>query len=703
MKPLLLELGCEELPPSVIPEATIELATRMLKVLDNEGIPHGGTRYFCTPRRLAIRVDDVATERPPREVEIIGPPRHAAFDAFGQPTSAAIGFAKTHNRNPADLLIRQTEKGEYVYLRLEKPPIRTAEILRKVLPQQLHLQFARPMRWQEEGTYFARPIRWLLCLLGEEVVPIEFAGLIANNLTFGHRNCVSSRCVIHTPDEYETVLAEHLVIASPQSRRRTLIAALNVTAEQVGGKLYHDPSLVEETVNTVEWPVPVLGQFDNSYLQLPPAVLVTTLRRHQRCFAVVSTGGRLIPFFIAVSNTPNCNRRQVKVWYEKAVDSRLRDAQFFVEADLNLGLEPLLEQEKRVIWLEGMGTLFDKTQRIRQLCSYLAQQVPAVDVQVLDRAALLCKADLLTQVVREKEFASLQGEMGGFYAKMLGEPAEVSTAISMQYWPEHFTAGIEKPKTASDLAPEARLLAIADKTDNIVGSFLAGFVPSGSEDPLGLRRQGIDILRLIQSGNMFLNVEALANFASGLFPRSDHVVMLRILDFFRERVLAFLAEANIEHDIVEAVTSVHWQTPTAALACARALNQFRTRPEFERLIIGQKRVANILKGMQDTGLPEEHLLTEPAEVALWQQALRIRPEVDRLVDACAYSATFDLLLELRPAIDKLFDEVLVMSDDLRTRENRLRLLQYVRAIFMKVADLSRIVIQNTPTKPRTCN
>lgn len=693
MKPLLLEIGCEELPPAAAPAAATELATRVVRLLDAEKIPHGRAQLFYTPRRLAVRVNDVSPERPSREIEVLGPPKQVAFDASGHPTKAAIGFARIYGRSPADLGIRETGKGEYVFLRTTVPAVSTAKVLKESLSGQLHLQFAKSMRWQEDGTRFARPVRWLLCLLGEEIIPLEFAGLVAGNLTFGHRNWSSEPSPVRTPDEYETVLGELRVIVSPDVRRNTLIEGLAAAALKAGGKPYPDPELVEETVNIVEWPVPILGRFDNNYLKLPRAVLVTALRRHQHCFAVVSAENQLTPFFIAVANTPGCDHQQVRMWHEKAVDSRLRDAQFFVETDLSIGLEPLVNEEKKVIWLEGMGTLFDKTQRLRELCRHLARLVPAANAQILDRAALLCKADLLSQVVREKEFTSLQGEMGGFYARMLGEVEGVATAIALHYWPAYFAASEDLHLTAATLSPEARLLAIADKLDNIVGSFLTGILPTGSEDPLGLRRQALELLTLIQSGNLSLNIEALASFASTLFPAADKSAFTHILDFFRERLSTFLADANIRYDIADAVLAVHWQTPTAALACAEALTQFRMRPEFERLIIGQKRVANILKGMQPAGSPEERLFRESAETALWLQARQIQPEVDRLVAAHSYSATFDLLLGLRPAIDRFFDDVLVMTDDPVIRENRLRLLQYIRSLFLKVADLSQIVIE----------
>lgn len=702
MKPFLLEIGCEELPPAVIPAAATELAARVVALLDREGIPHGSTELFYTPRRLAVRIADVAPERPSREISVLGPPKRAAFDTSGQPTNAAIGFARSHGRTPDDLGICHTDRGEYVFLRTAVPAVSTEELLKKDLPGQLLLQFAKPMRWQEDGLRFARPVRWLLCMFGEDVIPLEFAGLIAGNITFGHRSCGSQSCTVRTPREYEIVLNEHLVIASTDARRDALVDGLTVAALKAGGKPYPDTGLMEETLNIVEWPVPILGRFDDNYLQLPRAVLVTALRRHQRCFAVVSPEGQLTPFFVAIANTPGCNHDQVRMWYEKAVDSRLRDARFFIEADLNLGLEPLVDEEKKVVWLEGMGTLFDKTQRLRQLCSHLAQQTPAVDTRILDRAALLCKTDLLTQVVREKEFATLQGEMGGIYARMLGEPEGVSTAIALHYWPEYFATGDDDRITASSLPPAARLLAIADKLDNIVGSFLAGAQPTGSEDPLGLRRQAVELLTLVQTGSLSVDIEALAGFASSLFHAGDQLAVSRILDFFRERMSAFLADADIRHDIAKAVLAVHWQSPAVALACARALTRFRAQPEFERLIVSQKRVANILRGTQPMGSPDEQLFTEPAETALWSHASQIQPEVDRLVAEGDYATTFVLLLSLQPTIDRFFDEVLVMTDDPLLKDNRLGLLQYVRSLFTKVADLSQITVETTPATPSIC-
>ncbi|MBM3315599.1 glycine--tRNA ligase subunit beta, partial [candidate division WOR-3 bacterium] len=394
-------------------------------------------------------------------------------------------------------------------------------------------------------------------------------------------------------------------------------------------------------------------------------------------------------YFVAVTNTPGCDHARVRAWYEKAVDSRLKDARFFVEADLKLGLEPLVEEEKRVTWVEGMGTLFDKTGRLRRLCAYLASVVPGVAAKALDRAAQLCKADLLTQVIREKEFTSLQGIMGGIYASRLGEDAEVSLAVTDHYLPR-FT-GDRLPGTIP-----ASLLSIADKTDNIAAAFASGAVPTGSEDPFALRRQATAILSVILELKLPVDVSELLTAAAGLFAGAAPGALP---DFFRERMAALLSEKSIRYDVAGAVLATNWHTPAEALTRAQALTQLRSRAEFEKLVIGQKRVANILKGLTVEGLPEDALFSEPTEKLLWTEARKAEPDLDRALATADYAGALGLLLGLRPTIDRLFDDVLVMDKDAKVRDNRLRLVLYVRSLFLKVADLSQIVLEGESGEP----
>ncbi len=660
---------------------------RVLLLLEENGLRWETSEMFFTPRRLAVRISGVPEEKPAGLVEVQGPPKRAGFDAAGEPTRTAVGFAAAHGKKPEDLFVRVTAKGEYLFLQKETPAVPVREILRGALAEViLSLPFPKTMRWQEGRLRFSRPVRWLLCLFDQSVIRVELDGLVADNRTFGHRNFTSAPVIVPSPADYERLLFEHRVLVDQQERRKMVTKCCGELAGSVGGELVPDAELVEETVNITEFPEPILCRFHPDYLSLPKAVLVTALKKHQRCFSVQGQDGNLLPYFIAVTNTPGCAVEQVRFWYERAIEARLRDARFFVEADLKQGLLPLVEEERQVVWIEGLGSYYDKTQRLRRLSVYLAGVVKGVDTKALDRAALLCKADLLSNLVREKEFTSLQGVVGGIYARLLGEPEAVATAIAEHYQPRSLDD--ELPKTVL-----GGILSIADKVDNIVATYLTGNIPTGSEDPFAVRRQATGMLLIILSQGLPVKIDELVKESLAAFGRADEHVQRLVLELFRERMGGILAEQGIRYDVANAVLNTVWHTPSEAQARARALAEFRNQPEFERLIIGQKRVNNILRGQEVSGLPEPEQFAEEAERWLWAEVQRVQPEVNRALAEGDYRRVLELLLSLRPAIDRLFDDVLIMCPDEVLRINRLRLLSAVRSLFYQVADLSEIVLE----------
>ena len=683
MKQLLLEIGTEEIPASFLKPALLDLERRVRAALAESDIPAGPAELFSTPRRLALRLSEVADGRPAQVVELQGPPRKAAFDVQGNPTKTAVGFSAAHGKTPADLYFKQTPRGEYVFIKKQTDPLPTPKVLQERLPGIITaLPFPKNMRWDESGLRFARPIRWLVCLFGPDAVEFPLGELRSGADSRGLRNSEPHTFRIPAPAEYEAALKTHGVIASRDARRKTIAEELARLAATADGRPVEDEELLDETTDITESPELLLCSFGPDHLGLPAEVLVTALKKHQRCFSVrKADSDQLLPRFVAVTNTPGCDRVTVAGWYEKAAESRLRDARFFVEADLKHGLEALVEEEKQVTWIEGMGTYFDKTQRLRKLCGYLAPQTPT-----LDRAALLCKADLLTNMVREKEFTSLQGRIGGIYARTMGEPPAVADAIAEHYLPRFI--GDKLPATLN-----GALLSIADKLDNIVATFLTGEIPTGSEDPFALRRQATGLLTIVLKQNLPIDIGELVSAALRLFPSAKAEYASQIPGLLRERLSALLAEQGIRYDIAAAVMETSWQQPTQALVRANALAAFRDDPEFVKLVVGQKRVANILKGQMVEGLPAEPLLIEPTEKLLWQEARKVEPDLDRCLAAHDYQQAFKLLLGLRPTIDKFFDDVLVMDKDPKVRSNRLRLLAYVRSLFSRVADLSKIVIE----------
>lgn len=716
MKQLLLEIGTEEIPASFLGPALSDLERRVRAALSEHEIPAGGSELFSTPRRLALRLNDVADGKPAQVVELQGPPKKAAFDAQGKPTKTAVGFSAAHGKTPADLYVKQTPRGEYVFLKKQADPVPTTNVMREGLPGIIAaLPFPKNMRWDASAVRFARPIRWLVCLFGSAVVEFQFGELKSGAESQGLLNSLPRAFPIPSPAEYESTLRTHGVVVPRDARRTTIAEELNRLAAGAGGRPVEDEELLEETTDITESPELLLCSFNSDYLELPAEILTTALKKHQRCFSVrKADSDQLLPRFVAVTNTPGCDVATVSGWYEKAAESRLRDARFFVEADLKHGLEPLVEEEKQVTWIEGMGTYYDKTQRLRELCRHLESECdgetvrhgdteilrvpasprPRVPSEALDRAALLCKADLLTNMVREKEFTSLQGRIGGIYARRLGEPPAVADAIAEHYLPRFI--GDKLPATRN-----GALLSIADKLDNIVATFLTGEIPTGSEDPFALRRQATGLLTIVLKQNLPIDIGALVSAAIVLFPSAKDEYASQIPGLLRERLNALLADEGIRYDIAAAVMETSWQQPAQALIRANALAAFRDEPEFLKLVVGQKRVANILRGLprlsaeENRGCtqPQDALLTEPTEKLLWQEARRAEPDLDRCLASHDYRHAFELLLSLRPTIDKFFDGVLVMAEDENLRTNRLRLLAYVRSLFGRLADLSKIVIE----------
>ncbi len=688
---LLVEIGAEEIPASFLKPAAAELERRVLALLAEHSLAAASAHFCYTPRRIALLVEDVAEFRPAQVIELQGPPRKAAFDADQQPTKTALGFSAAHGKTPADLYVKTTPKGEYVFLKKETEPVPTRRVLEENLgPIIATLPFPKSMRWSATSLSFARPIRWLLCLLGTEVLRVRLDGLISDTRTEGLRTAQPRSFPVSSAEEYESLLAAHRVIVSPEERRRLIAARLDELAAEVGGRPVPDDELLDETADITESPTALRCSFAEEYLSLPAEVIATALKKHQRCFAVRSADQCLLPWFVAVTNNPDCDQQLVAAWYEKAAESRLRDARFFFSNDIARGLEPLVEAERAVVWIDGMGTYYDKTARLRELCRHLAVRVPDADPALLDRAAWLSKADLLTEMVREKEYTSLQGVVGGIYARLLGEPADVAEAIGEHYLPRWVGDSLPRSLLGS-------LLSIADKVDNIVATFLTGAIPSGSEDPFALRRQATGLLTILVDRNLTVDVKELIDIAADSFPTAQDEYRAKLPDFFRERVAALLAERGFRYDVANAVIEDHWSAPTQALARARALAALRTRPGFEELIVGQKRVANILRGTEAKGLPAPELFVEPSEGLLWQSAQSLDDELKTALAEQTYERALELLLGLRAPIDRFFDDVLVMAEDPALRSNRLKLLAFVRSLFRRVADLSCIVLDRDET------
>jgi glycyl-tRNA synthetase beta chain len=716
MKDLLLEIGTEEIPASFLAPAVKTLQEQFCAFLKAKRIGFGSVKSFYTPRRLAILISNVSEMQKEETLEVQGPPRKFAFDEQGRPTKVAVGFANSHKLKTSDIYFKQTQKGEYVFIK-KKSEIKTIEQLLKenlsgLIPG---LQFPKTMRWEAEKIRFARPIRWITLIYGTKPVLANVAGLKSSGFTQGHRNNARKKISIPNIKKYKETLKKYDVLVDAEDRKTYIKKQLHILSQKVKGKIVEDEELINEATNICEMPNPILCEFRPEFLNLPAPVLITALKTHTRSFAVqnmpqrhrdteknqrkdltlehsentgnpVSSATNLLPYFIAITNTPKCDVKQVRYWYEQAVESRLDDAKFFYDEDVKFGLVNRVEEEKKVVWIEGLGTLFDKTARLEKLVVVLSQRIANVNNNLLLKSAFLSKADLLTNMVREKEYTSLQGIMGGIYVQAAGEHELVAKIIAEHYLPK--SADDKLPET-----PEGSILSIADKIDNIVGAFIVNAVPSGSNDPFGLRRQAMAIGAICLKRQFYINLSEIIDLSFDYFDVAQNDKLLQTIKlFFIERLNALLLDKKITYDTTNAVLAVSGINPLDAFERAVVLSEFRKQPEFEPLVVGQKRVNNILKGIAESFFVREDLLIEPNEQILFNQAKALETSLNFEVSKRNYKKGLELLLTLRPAIDGFFDKVLVMTEDENYKNNRIGLLQYVKSLFMKIADLSEIVI-----------
>ncbi len=691
-KDLVLEIGTEEIPASYIPPALKQLARETAGALEKERLPHGKIWTGGTPRRLVLRIEALAESQEDISVEVVGPPKAKAFDGDGRPTPAAIGFAKSQGIDVAALEVKTLPKGEYIVAEVEHRGRPAGDILAQIFPDLvLRLEFPRSMRWRTEPVRFARPIRWILALLGEDVLPLDVAGLAADRLTYGHRFLSEGPLEVASADAFPAVLEEAHVMLDPDVRRACIGEDIERLAREKGGRVHRDEDLLDEVLYLIEFPTSVCGEFSEEFLELPAEVVVTAMKEHQKYFAVESADGRLLPFFIAVGNSGADAGDEVKLGNERVLEARLDDARFYWREDLKTNLDDKVESLSKVVWQEKLGTLLEKTERVVNLTGDLASALAPESRDVAVRAARLCKADLVTEMIRDgKEFTKLQGIMGREYAKVSGEPDEVATAIA-----EHYL-----PRFAEDRIPETvpgALVGIADKIDTVVGCFGAGLIPSGSQDPYGLRRQGLGVVRTVIEREFHLSLADLIARATALYGgklgEDAAPVAGKVLGFFRTRLETYIGDRGFRHDEIVAVLSLYCEDPIDSLARVEALRNFREDQEFQGLILGFKRVRNIIKSVGDLPHLQKGLLAEESEKKLHASVLTTEKSILPLLEEREYTKALKLLVMLRVRIDDLFDRVMVMVEDTSLRNNRLALLREVERLFLKVADFSKIVIE----------
>ncbi len=692
---LLIELGCEEVPASIAPRAAKALLDGLVRLLDAAGLSHGEARWLGTPRRLTAHIEAVQVRQPDRVDELVGPPARVAFDTDGNPTRAALGFARGQGVDPSGLYVLETPKGDYAAAKKSVSGERADVLLAAALPDLLrNLPMPKRMKWGRQAEPFIRPVHSLVAILGDRVIDVEFAGVRAGRDAAGHR-FLGGPVPLLTADYalYVALLRVAHVMVDPAERRAVILAAAETLAAEAGGTLVDDPVTLDVVTWLVEWPFPLLGTFSAAFLEIPDEVTIITLREHQKLFTIRGADGKLLNRFVAVANTlSEQSRAVVAEGNARVVSARLSDARFFYDVDRSKPLADFVAKLDGRIYLQGLGSTLAKVARLEALADHLAAEVCPDHATTTRRAAHLCKADLATQMV--VEFTALQGQIGADYARCAGESDAVADAIAEHYQPRF--AGDAVPATA----PGA-VVAIADKLDAIVSCFGLGLIPSGSQDPYALRRSALGIVQILVakgwrislSGLIAAAVEAIDD--GDLITRGDALIE-QVLAFFEGRLKHWLSENQSSQlyaaDTVEAVLAAGFDDVPAVFDRAAALATARRGDTFLPLAAAFKRVANLVK-KADAGPDarvDEALFELDAERGLYSAATALSGGLDAQLSDGDWDGALSALATLKPEVDRFFDDVMVMHEDPALRRNRLALLQHTAQLFARIADFSRI-------------
>lgn len=705
---LLFEVGTEELPHHFIRPAFKVLAESATRLLREARLEHGQLRTMGTPRRLVLIVESLKGRQAPAFVETMGPPRVVAYDSSGQPTKAAIAFAASQGISLNALEIRPTPKGEYVFAVKRDPGHPAKAVLSKLLPQLVsELSFPKTMKWNETGLRFARPIRWILALYGNQVIPFRVGNIATGSRSFGHRFLSSGRVSgqqsirIKNYRHYLKNLKKHGVIVNQEDRRSMILDQLADRAKSVCGQIHPDEDLLEQATFTVEYPRAFLGAFNPRFLSLPKEILVTSLKEHQGVFSLVQSDGTILPNFIAVTNMKLSRMRLIREGNERVLEARLADAKFFYDEDRKVPLAQRVDRLKSVTFHQKLGTMHQKAERVAVLAAKLAEKLGRPSPQdPARRAAWLSKADFLTGMVRE--FPTLQGVIGREYARHDEEPEEVCRAIGEQYLPHSMEGAI--PETLL-----GKILSLADRLDTLAGFFHVGLVPTGSEDPLGLRRHATAIVRIVLEGQLRLPLVEFLDYAKALVndqgfqntapsdaPRGK-TASTDPVEFVAERLRHYGRTVHgLRDDVMDAVLQSLQSRSldlTDFLARMQALQTVTTRLEFDPLIIGFKRAHRLVEKEQWIGdTIEPSLFQHSAEEALMKALQESEHLAMEKIEAGFYVEAIDVLVRLKPAIDAFFLSVLVNANDQAIRGNRLSILRRVDRLFLSFADFSRILV-----------
>jgi glycyl-tRNA synthetase beta chain len=688
MSDILFELGCEELPPKALDNLAESLFAGVVAGLKDKHIAldEAASQWFATPRRLAFVLRDVAENQPDRTIQRRGPAVVAAFDENGKPKPAALGFARSVGKAVDELERLKTDKGEWLVATLEEKGLPTTELLPGIIQQAIKkLPIPKPMRWGSHDFSFIRPVHWVVLMADERVVPAEFFGLPAGNQSRGHRFHAPDSFTVESATRWADQLTQRHVQVNAHARRDNIRQQVESAAAERGGTARIDSDLLDEVNNIVEWPVALSGHFDEEFLAVPAEALISSMQSHQKYFPVLDENGQLLPYFIAVANIESKNPAAVIAGFERVIRPRLADARFFWEQDKKIPLQKQAEKLQAMVFEKSLGTLADKTRRVQNLAEGLAD-ANRLDAAAATRAALLAKADLLTDMVGE--FPELQGIMGGYYAREQGETEAVATAIGEQYLPAY--AGDAIPGS-----PLGQVLSLADRVDTLAGIFAVGKKPTGNKDPFALRRAALGAIRILQEGAIEADIFSLLNAAlaqlQGLAFDGD-TVRAELRDFILQRLKHHSLEQGFDHDEVDAVLALAPGDLRDFQQRLQAVKAFKQQPQAPVLAAANKRIGNILRKAADTeiGTVDPAIFTQPEEKALFEAMQALTEDYQAAVDQRDYVTAFSRLAELAEPVNAFFDHVMVNADEPAVRANRLALLKQLHGLFNGIADISAL-------------
>jgi glycyl-tRNA synthetase beta chain len=695
LKELFLEIGTEEIPAGFVPKALEEMDALIRKELSSLRIKHGEVKTFGTPRRLVLSVSDVAGRQEDISIQVMGPAKKAAYDDKGNLTKAAEGFIRSQGVDPSQLKVVETPKGEYLAVLKEEKGRPASDLLEELLPRLISsIHFRKSMRWGDLDVRFARPIHWIVALFGGDVVPFSFGEVKSGNESRGHRFMAPGTFKVSGLADYLDKTEKAFVIVDQDRRKEMIMEQVNKLDASVSGLKIVTEDLFEtvtyldllETINyLVEYPVGLMGSFDEEFLSLPEEVLVTSMKKHQKYFYVKNREScKLLPYFIAVSNTAAKDIDVVRKGNERVLRARLSDAAFFYNEDKKIPLEKRVEKLKGVVFQAKLGTVYEKMERFKSIAEFLADILKPKVNETVSRAAYLCKADLVTGMVGE--FPELQGIMGREYAAVSNEDPKVAAAIHDHYLPRFAEDGVPDDDAGA-------ILSIADRIDTICGCFGIGQVPTGATDPFALRRHTIAIINIILTKNYRLSILKLADksieLLNGKITRPAEEVKKEVMEYIRVRLLNLLTGDGDPADVVDAVLSANFDDIVKSARIIKALSEIKKRTDFEPLAVAFKRAVNITKGTVRTAV-DTSLFQHDAEKVLYEASIKVRERVSELAKKEEFNSALLEIATLKGAVDAFFDGVMVMDKDEKIKNNRLALLWGVSDIFSGIADFSRI-------------